>query len=129
MEYLEQIVSAQQQSGLPFLPLYRQEQEWKVISIALSWAPLANWVIRSAEDWLMPLAERMHELPLKQPVIHTDETPVQVLNENKLRLYKYQPERSSNNTAGHCSQMATLAMSNWTIRATLCARHMSAGIL
>lgn len=29
------------------MPLYRQEQEWKAIGIALSRETLANWVIRS----------------------------------------------------------------------------------
>ena len=63
------------------MPLYRQEQEWKSIGIALSRATLANWVIRSAEDWLMPLVDCMHAELLKQLIIHAYETPVQVLNE------------------------------------------------
>ena len=75
------------------MPLYRQEQEWKSIGIALSRATLANWVIRSAEDWLMPLVDCMHAELLKQPVIHADETPVQVLNEkgrkNKTKSYMW----------------------------------------
>ena len=75
------------------MPLYRQEQEWKSIGIALSRATLANWVIRSAEDWLMPLVDCMHAELLKQPVIHADEKPVQVLNEkgrkNKTKSYMW----------------------------------------
>ena len=75
------------------MPLYRQEQEWKSIGIALSRATLANWVIRSAEDWLMPLVDCMHAELLNQPVIHADETPVQVLNEkgrkNKTKSYMW----------------------------------------
>ena len=99
------------------MPLYRQEQEWKSIGIALSRATLANWVIRSAEDWLMPLVDCMHAELLKQPVIHADETPVQLLNEKgrknknksymwvytngefvrdgrQIRLYEYHPRRN-----------------------------------
>src|SRR5574343_556703 len=62
-------------------PLYRQEQEWKGIGLMLSRATLSNWVIRPTEDWLMPVVERMHMHLLQLPVIHADETPVQVLNE------------------------------------------------
>ena len=63
------------------------------MGIAFSRATLANWVIRSAEDWLMPLVDCMHAKLLKQPVIHADETPVQVLNEkgrkNKTKSYMW----------------------------------------
>ena len=99
------------------MPLYRQEQEWKAIGIALPRATLANWVIRAAQDWIVPLVERMHQLLLLQPIIHADETPVQVLGEKgrknktksymwvftsgeyeqdsrQIRIYKYQPGRS-----------------------------------
>ena len=69
------------QKYLLSMPLYRQEQEWKSIGLMLSRATLANWVIRPTEDWLMPVVERMHMYLLQLPVIHADETPVQVLNE------------------------------------------------
>ena len=75
------------------MPLYRQEQEWKAIGIALPRATLANWVIRAAQDWLMQLVDRMHQLLLLQPIIHADETPVQVLGEkgrkNKTKSYMW----------------------------------------
>ena len=67
------------QKYLLSLPLYRQEQEWKGIGLMLSRATLSNWVIRPTEDWLMPVVERMHMHLLQLPVIHADETPVQVL--------------------------------------------------
>ncbi|WP_196592889.1 IS66 family transposase [Pectinatus sottacetonis] len=99
------------------MPLYRQEQEWKAIGLALPRATLANWVIRAAEDWLMPLVDRMHSLLLEKPIIHADETPVQVLHEKgrknktksymwvytngefqtdgqQIRIYEYHPGRS-----------------------------------
>lgn len=41
---------------------------------------MANWIIRSSQDWLSPLVGVMKTELLKQAVIHTDETPVQVLN-------------------------------------------------
>ena len=99
------------------MPLYRQEQEWKAIGLALPRATMANWVIRAAQDWMVPLVERMHQLLLLQPIIHADETPVQVLGEKgrknktksymwvftsgeyeqdgrQIRIYQYQPGRS-----------------------------------
>ncbi|WP_443873028.1 IS66 family transposase, partial [Mitsuokella multacida] len=63
------------------MPLYRQEREWKEIGIPLSRATLANWGIRPAEDWLMPLVSRLQQDLLQQDVIHADETPVQVHKE------------------------------------------------
>ena len=63
------------------MPLYRQEREWKEIGIPLSRATLANWIIRPAEDWLMPLVSRLRQGLLEQDVIHADETPVQVHKE------------------------------------------------
>lgn len=98
------------------MPLYRQEQEWKRIGLPLSRATLANWLIRSAEQWLYPLTEKLQEELLSQPIVHADETPVQVLHEpnhkntsksymwvftsgecetkKKIRLYNYRPGRS-----------------------------------
>lgn len=98
------------------LPLYRQEREWKDIGLPLSRATLGNWVIRTAEDWLMPLKKRLQETLLQQEIVHADETPVQVHKEknrknptksymwvfssgeyetaHKIRVYEYQPGRS-----------------------------------
>lgn len=98
------------------LPLYRQEKEWQDLGIKLSRATLANWVIIAARDWLLPILKRMHEELLKELYIHSDETPVQVLNEkgrknsaksymwlyasgkykpkHNIRIFEYQPGRS-----------------------------------
>jgi transposase len=62
-------------------PLYRQEQDWKRRGVSLSRQTMANWVIRCAEDWLIPLYERMREKLLRSEVLHADETVVQVLKE------------------------------------------------
>jgi len=63
------------------LPLYRQEKEWKTLGINLSRATMANWIIAASRDWLMPIVERMHQTLLKEKYLHSDETTVQVLNE------------------------------------------------
>lgn len=97
------------------MPLYRQEKDWANQGIELSRATLANWIIRSANDWLVPLWERMKGHLLQQDVIHADETVIQVLKEEGKKpssdsrmwvycsgntgtapivLFEYQPTRS-----------------------------------
>ncbi|TCP61043.1 transposase [Heliophilum fasciatum] len=97
------------------LPLYRQEKDWANHGIVLSRATLANWIIRSATDWLMPIGERMKSHLLAQPVVHADESVIQVLKEEGKKpssesrmwvycsgntgtppvvLFEYQPTRS-----------------------------------
>ncbi|MBE3578241.1 MAG: IS66 family transposase, partial [Limnochordales bacterium] len=63
------------------LPLYRQEQQFERLGIALSRQTLANWMLIAADRWLSPLYERMHEHLLRQEILHADETTVQVLHE------------------------------------------------
>lgn len=97
------------------MPLYRQEKDWANQGVVLSRATLANWIIRSSIDWLQPLWEAMKDYLLKQPVIHADETVIQVLKEEGKKpssesrmwvycsgntgtapviLFEYQPTRS-----------------------------------
>ena len=63
------------------IPLYRQEKDWEQTGIGLSRATMANWIIRSSEDHLMPVVTRLREELLKRDIVHCDETPVQVLKE------------------------------------------------
>ena len=97
------------------MPLSRQEKDWANQGVVLSRATLANWVIRAATDWLLPLWETMKTHLLNQAVIHADETVIQVLKEEGKKpssesrmwvycsgntgaapiiLYEYQPTRS-----------------------------------
>lgn len=97
------------------MPLYRQEKDWANHGIQLSRATLANWIIRSANEWLVPLWETMKSHLLKQAVVHADETVIQVLKEEGKKpssesrmwvycsgntatepvvLFEYQPTRS-----------------------------------
>ena len=64
------------------MPLYRQEQEWKRQGVELSRNTLANWIIRSTNDWFMPLYELLKQRLLEEPIIHADETSLQVLKED-----------------------------------------------
>jgi transposase len=98
------------------VPLYRQEQALLREGIPLSRQTMANWMIRCSEDWLEPLYNRMKGLLLHEPVLHADETVLQVLQEpgkkantnsyewlyrtsgcaeHPIVLYEYQPTRSS----------------------------------
>lgn len=95
-------------------PLYRQEQEWKENGILLSRQTMANWLVKASEDWLEPLYREMREQLRNHPVLHADETVVQVLKEpgkkaqsksymwlyrtggeakHPLVIYDYQPDR------------------------------------
>ena len=96
-------------------PLYRQEQDWKRQGVALSRQTLTNWVIRCAEEWLLPLYILMCSILLTREVLHADETTVQVLHEpgkapttksymwlyrtsgdteKHIVIYEYQPSRA-----------------------------------
>lgn len=62
------------------LPLYRQSEIVKRIGVELDTTTLANWMIRCGA-LVQPLINLLHERILEQPVLHADETRVQVLNE------------------------------------------------
>ncbi|MBU2885501.1 IS66 family transposase [Gilvimarinus agarilyticus] len=62
------------------LPLYRQSEIFKRAGLALGRTNLANWMIRSGQ-LVQPLINLLQDKLLVQPVIHLDETTVQVLNE------------------------------------------------
>lgn len=99
-------------------PLYRQEQELKRMGIALSRQTMSNWILRTSDEYLNPIWERLREELLSREVLHADETTLQVLNEpgksaqskSYLWLYhtsgdtdkpivlcEYQPSRSGEN--------------------------------
>lgn len=97
------------------LPLYRQEKDWEQLGITLSRATMANWIIRCAQDYLIPVTGYLRKELLKRDILHCDETPVQVLKEEGKKpqaksymwlyrtgnddkkpiiLYDYQPSRN-----------------------------------
>jgi transposase len=63
------------------MPLYRQEQQFARLDIQLSRQTMANWMIHSAQTWLKPLYQLMHQHLCAQEVLHADETTLQVLRE------------------------------------------------
>jgi transposase len=62
------------------LPLYRQSDIFKRSGIHLDRTNLANWMIRCG-TLVQPLINLLQERVLERPVIHMDETPLQVLSE------------------------------------------------
>lgn len=68
-------------------PLYRQSLIYGRSGVHLSDSTMADWVGRSGVA-LEPLVKRLHELLLTQPILHADETPVNILkfNNNKGKL-------------------------------------------
>lgn len=98
------------------LPLYRQEQEFDRMGIAIDRADMAHWTILCAERYLSVFYDYLHENLYKHHVIQADETPVLVTKENRTEgnkhfmwvyrtgrlsgnkqivLYDYQPSRKS----------------------------------
>lgn len=70
------------------LPLYRLEQMFANHGIELSRKTMADWVIRCAE-LLKPLFDYLKNTQLKQPILHADETPVQVIHNDKQKSYMW----------------------------------------
>ena len=64
------------------VPLYRQEKDWKQMGFPISRGTLSNWIMKTSEEWLYPVVEKLEEELLKNKYLHADETPVQVLNED-----------------------------------------------
>ncbi|WP_284186116.1 IS66 family transposase [Vibrio algivorus] len=64
------------------MPLYRQESLFSQSGIELSRTTMARWVIQVSEKFT-PLYEALKEHLLKQVVVQADETPLNVLKEDK----------------------------------------------
>lgn len=69
------------------LPLYRQEAMWRRLDIDLARSTLCNWVLKTAEA-LEPLIPLLQSELLAQGYVQADETPVQIMEINKVRLSK-----------------------------------------
>lgn len=63
-------------------PLYRLEQALARANVSISRGALANWVIRSVDLHLLRLYEALKQKLRSQPLVHGDETWVQVLKED-----------------------------------------------
>ena len=64
------------------VPLNRQEQDWRNFGLEITRATLANWVIYVCTHWYKPVFTALHVSMIGYAVIASDETVVQVLNED-----------------------------------------------
>jgi transposase len=62
-------------------PLYRIENGFRYDGMNISRQTMANWVIKCVELYLEPIYVLLKKYLLQQPVIHADETMLQVLHE------------------------------------------------
>lgn len=100
------------------LPLYRQERIFDRLSIELGRTTMARWMIQMGQ-MALPLGQLMHEDLLASPVIHVDETEVQVIcepgrtaqaksymwciarqTEQPIIMFNYEPSRSKKAALG-----------------------------
>ena len=42
---------------------------------------MANWLLKASEKWLQSVYDLLHEQLCREPVLHADETTLQVLKE------------------------------------------------
>jgi transposase len=82
---LAQVITSKYQYALP---LYRQEQMFRQFDIDLNRKTLAEWMMRCG-DLLESVYRRLKSSLLQQSVIQADETPLQVLKEDKHRCYMW----------------------------------------
>lgn len=82
---LSQIITSKYQYALP---LHRQETMFKQYGIELSRKTMSDWVLKSAVLF-EPLIQRLKQELLKQPVVHVDETTVNVVNADKVKSYMW----------------------------------------
>jgi transposase len=78
--FIAHLVTAKFVDGIP---LYRQESQCRRLGIELGRATLGGWVNRLGGIHIVPLINLMGEHLLAQPLIHCDETHLQVLKSDK----------------------------------------------
>ena len=61
--------------------MYRLEQEFNRQGLKLSRQTMANWLLNVSEKWLQPVYDCCCKQLCRKPVLHADETTLQVLKE------------------------------------------------
>lgn len=64
-------------------PLHRIEQEFSRNGVNISKQTMSNWIIGSSQRYFTPLVECMKQELLKLPVTQSDETPTQVIRDDR----------------------------------------------
>jgi transposase len=65
------------------VPLYRQETQFDRLGVPLGRATMAGWMIRLGATHVVPIINLLADRLLEAPLIHCDETRLQVLNSGK----------------------------------------------
>ena len=65
------------------LPLYRQEAQFHRLGVPLGRATMAGWMIKLGATHVVPIINLLNEQLLDAPLIHCDETRLQVLKSDK----------------------------------------------
>lgn len=65
------------------LPLNRQERQFSRLGVELARATMASWMIKLGGTYVLPIVNLLADLLLEAPLIHMDETRVQVLRSAK----------------------------------------------
>ena len=114
--------------------MYRLEQEFNRQGLKLSRQTMANWLLKASEKWLRPVYDMLHEQLCREPVLHADETTLQVLKEpgrsstsksymwlyrtsgcakQAIVLYEYQAHPKSGTCGGLPARLLGLAARGW----------------
>jgi transposase len=65
------------------VPLYRQEAQFNRLGVTLGRATMAGWMIKLGGTHVVPIVNLLHDSMLEDPLIHCDETRLQVLKSDK----------------------------------------------
>ena len=83
---LAQIATAKFVDGLP---LYRQEAQFHRLGVSLGRATMAGWMIQLGGTHVVPIINLLNETLLAAPLIHCDETGLQVLKSDKAQTTEH----------------------------------------
>lgn len=82
---LSQLIVSKYQYGLP---LYRQESLFKQYGIALSRQTMSDWVLKCGQLF-KPIVAHWQRVLRQQPVVHADETTVNVVSDDNVKSYMW----------------------------------------
>ena len=113
---LEAKLAAREQEQAQVITSLTLQNEWLLGQLKLSRQTMANWLLKASEKWMQPVYDVLHEQLCREPVLHADETTLQVLKEpgrsstsksymwlyrtsgcakQAIVLYEYQPTRKA----------------------------------
>ena len=113
---LEAKLAAREQEQAQVITSLTLQNEWLLEQLKLSRQTMANWLLKASEKWLQPVYDALYKRLCKEPVLHADETTLQVLKEpgrsstsksymwlyrtsgcakQAIVLYEYQPTRKA----------------------------------